>query len=61
MILMPNPADAGNTAFKLSFKYFHRVEGTFRVPAEVKVRAVQVRVMEGGSGEARAIQNAVIS
>ena len=61
MILMPNPADAGSAAFKLSFKYFHRVEGTFRVPAEVKVRAVQVRVMESGSGEARAVQNAVIS
>jgi uncharacterized protein DUF6776 len=61
MILMPNPADAGSAAFKLSFKYFHRVEGTFRVPAEVKVRAVQVRVMESGSGDARAIQNAVIS
>lgn len=61
MILMPNPADAGSAAFKLSFKYFHRVEGTFRVPAEVKVRAVQVRVMENGSGEARAVQNVVIS
>jgi len=61
MILMPNPADAGSAAFKLSFKYFHCVEGTFRVPAEVKVRAVQVRVMESGSGEARAVQNAVIS
>jgi hypothetical protein len=61
MILMPNPADAGSAAFKLNFKYFHRVEGTFRVPAEVRVRAVQVRVMESGSGEARAIQNAVIS
>jgi uncharacterized protein DUF6776 len=61
MILMPNPADAGSAAFKLSFKYFHRVEGTFRVPAEVKVRSVQVRVMESGSGEARAVQNAVIS
>jgi hypothetical protein len=61
MILMPNPSDAGSAAFKLSFKYFHRVEGTFRVPAEVKVKAVQVRVMESGSGEARAVQNAVIS
>ncbi len=61
MILMPNPAEAANPAFKLNFKYFHRVEGSFRVPAEVKVRAVQVRVMENGSGDARAVQNATIS
>jgi hypothetical protein len=61
MILMPNPTDAGSAAFKLNFKYFHRVEGTFRVPAEVKVKGVQVRVMENGSSDARATQNVTIS
>jgi len=60
-MLFPDASDAGNTAFKLNFKYFRRVEGTFRVPAGAKVRTIQARILENGSGEARASQNVNLS
>ena len=54
MMSFPEQADAGATAFRLSFKYFRRVEGTFRVSPKAKVESVQVRVYETGSSEPRA-------
>lgn len=61
MIIFPGSSDAGSAAFKLNFKYFQRIEGTFRVPAEAKVRAVQARILENGSNQARASQNVNLS
>jgi hypothetical protein len=49
----PEPADAGAAAFKLGFRYFQRVEGTFRVSPKAKVESVQVRVYEGASTQPR--------
>jgi hypothetical protein len=40
----------------LAFKYFRRVEGTFRVNPKAKVESVQVRVYETGSSQPRATQ-----
>jgi len=60
-MIFPDSSDAGNSAFKLNFKYFRRVEGTFRVPAGAKVRTIQARILENGSGEARASQNVNLS
>jgi hypothetical protein len=54
MMTFPEPADAGATAFRLSFKYFRRVEGTFRVSPKAKVEGVQARVYETGSTQPRA-------
>ena len=54
MMSFPEQADAGAAAFKLAFKYFRRVEGTFRVNPKAKVESVQVRVYETGSKEPRA-------
>jgi hypothetical protein len=54
MMTFPEPADAGASAFRLAFKYFRRVEGTFRVNPKAKVENVQVRVYEGGSNQPRA-------
>jgi hypothetical protein len=60
-IVIPDSAETGSTAFRLNFKYFRRVEGTFRVPAGAKVRTVQARILENGSNEARASQNVNLS
>jgi hypothetical protein len=49
----PEQADANAAAFKLGFRYFQRVEGTFRVSPKAKVESVQVRVYEGGSTQPR--------
>jgi hypothetical protein len=54
MMSFPEPADAGAAAFRLAFKYFRRVEGTFRVSPKAKVESVQVRVYETGSTQPRA-------
>lgn len=54
MMTFPEPADAGAAAFRLSFKYFRRVEGTFRVSPKAKVEGVQARVYESGSALPRA-------
>jgi hypothetical protein len=60
MITFPEPADAGASAFRLAFRYFRRVEGTFRVNPRAKVENVQVRVYETGSKEPRATQTAAL-
>ena len=61
MIVLPDESPAAAPSFKLSFKFFHRVEGTFRVPPAAKVRAVRVRVLESGSNEPRASQSVDLS
>ena len=53
MMSFPEAKDAGAAAFRLSFKYFRRVEGTFRVNPKAKVESVQVRIYEGSSSEPR--------
>lgn len=54
MMSFPEPAEAGAGAFRLAFKYFRRVEGTFRVSPKAKVESVQARVYESGAAQPRA-------
>ena len=51
------PEEGAAPAYKISFKYFQRVEGTFRVAPGARVKMVQVRIFEGGSTQARATQS----
>lgn len=51
------PAEAEAQAYKINFKYFQRVEGTFRVAPGAHVKMVQVRVFESGSAQVRATQS----
>jgi hypothetical protein len=60
MMSFPEPADAGAAAFRLAFKYFRRVEGTFRVSPKARVESVQVRVYETGSKEPRVTQSVAL-
>jgi len=57
MMVFPERSQAENQNFRLNFKYFQRVEGTFRVPDQSKIRSVQVRVMEQGSNQVSAEQS----
>jgi len=54
MMSFPEPGDAAAASFRLAFKYFRRVEGTFRVNPKARVESVQVRVYETGSNQPRA-------
>jgi len=61
VIVLPDPAHPDDNAFRLNFKYFQRAEGIFRVPEHTRLRAVQVRVREHGSSQARATQSIDLS
>ena len=60
MMRFPEQSDAGAAAFKLAFKYFRRVEGSFRVSPKARVESVQVRVYESGSSEPRATHSVAL-
>jgi hypothetical protein len=49
MMVFPEPADAEASAFRLAFKYFRRVEGSFRVNPKAKLDNVQVRIYEASA------------
>ena len=51
------PEEGADEAYKISFKYFQRLDGTFLVARGARVRMVQVRIFEGGSTQARATQS----
>ena len=54
MMSFPEPGDTAAGSFRLAFKYFRRVEGTFRVNPKARVESVQARVYETGSNQPRA-------
>jgi hypothetical protein len=58
MMTFPESGDPSASAFRLTFRYFHRVEGIFRVDPKAKVESVQVRVYEAGSDQVKAAQSA---
>ncbi len=60
IILVPDRAAADAPAFKLAFRNFSRVEGTFRVDPKAKVGTVQVRVFEAGTAQAKATQSVTL-
>ena len=60
MMRFPEEGDAGAAAFRLAFKYFRRVEGSFRVNPKAKVDSVQVRVYETGSSQPRATHSVAL-
>jgi hypothetical protein len=55
------PEAGAAVEYKLSFKYFQRVEDTFRVEPGARVKMVQVRIFESGSTQARATQSVNLS
>ncbi|MDH4190112.1 MAG: hypothetical protein OEW21_07905 [Betaproteobacteria bacterium] len=60
MMIFPESGQASAAAFKLAFKYFQRVEGTFRIAPKARVESVQVRVYESGSTEAKAMHTVIL-
>ena len=44
-------------ALELKFKYYQRVEGSFRVPPGAKLRSLTARAFEAGQSKPRATQN----
>jgi hypothetical protein len=61
--VMTLPADDDKEArgFKLNFRFYQRVEGSFRVAPGTVVKGMQVRVLEGDSKEPKLTQSATLS
>ena len=53
---LPPEDDHEGKGFKLDFRFYQRVEGTFRVAAGTVVKSMQVRVFENGSKEPKLTQ-----
>ena len=51
------PEEGAAAAYKISFKYFQRIEGTFKVAPGAQVKMVRVRIFESGSTQVRATQS----
>ena len=58
------PPESGRTTtkeYQISFKFFQRVEGSFRIPSDAVVQGIQVRIYEGNSDTPKLTQNVNIS
>jgi hypothetical protein len=56
-LTLPDDQPDTATALTLKFKYYQRVEGTFRVPPGGQLRSLQVRVVEPGQSLPKATRN----
>ena len=55
---LPTEDDQDGKGFKLNFRFYQRIEGTFRVAPNAVVKSIQVRVYEEGSSEPSLTQTA---
>ena len=53
--------EAGNAQFKLSFRYYRRVEQSIQLPPDAQLENVQVRIFEQGISEPKVRQNVSLS
>jgi hypothetical protein len=61
VVVVPADNAKENTAYRLEFKYYQRVERTFKLPPGMTFESLQVRIYEHGSGEPKVKQDAVLS
>lgn len=57
MLVVPDETSEPKSTYQITFKRFYRADGVFRVDPSGKVRSVQVRLLEKGSGQPRATQS----
>jgi len=60
IIMVPGQAESEGPAFRLAFKHFQRIEGSFRVSPKARVGSVQVRVYESGTAEPKVTQSVTL-
>ncbi|HTR57031.1 MAG TPA: DUF6776 family protein [Casimicrobiaceae bacterium] len=54
VLTLPDDQPETAPALKLQFKYYQRIEGTFRVPPGAQVKSLQARVLEPGQSTPKA-------
>ena len=57
MLILPDDQPETAPSLKLQFKYYQRIEGTFRVPPGAQVKSLQVRVLEPGQSMPKATRS----
>lgn len=62
-VVLSLPADRNSDTkdYQLKFRFFQRIEGTFRIPPEASLKSMQVRVFEKGSNTPKLRQSVEIS
>ena len=60
-LMLPDDQPDTAAALKLKFKYYQRVEGTFRVPPGGQLRSLQARVLERGEAAPKATKSLNLS
>lgn len=61
VMTLPPDGQSGRKAFQLNFRFYQRVEGSFKVAPDAVVKGMQARVFEGGGSEPKLVQSATIS
>ncbi len=61
VLTLPPEQEKRDQQYRLSFKFFQRVEGTFRVLPEAAVKSMQVRVFENGAKTPKLTQTVTVS
>lgn len=59
--ILPPESEKGVKDYQVSFKFFQRVEGTFRIEPGAAVKSVQIRVFENGSVAPKLSQTVSVS
>ena len=57
IIMVPGQGESEGSAFRLAFKHFQRIDGSFRVSPKARVGSVQLRVYESGAAEPKVTQS----
>ena len=52
-VVMPIPSEGSSGVFSINFKFYHRLERTFKAPPNAVVKGLQVQVFENGTKEAK--------
>jgi hypothetical protein len=60
IITIPGQDGSEGSAFRLAFKHFQRIDGSFRVSPKARVGSVQLRVYESGSAEPKVTQSVTL-
>ena len=61
VLALPPEGQKPTKEFSLNFKFFQRVEGTFRIAPDAVVKGMQVRVFENGTSTPKLTQSVSIS
>ena len=56
VLALPPENDKDAREYRLNFKFFQRIEGTFKIPPDAEVKSLQVRVFENGSNAPKLTQ-----